>query len=598
MLALSVRGLAKSFGARALFRDVSFEIGAGEKVALFGPNGCGKSTLLDIISGCIEPDSGSVWRQPGALLGYLPQALQLPGDLTPSDLCHDPAALGRFGIEPAVASMPISSLSAGQHRRVGLAQVWAARPDLIMLDEPTNHLDAPAMDLLARLIRESRAAVLLVSHDRYFLDHTVRRIIELTPLGVRSYNGAYTAFRARKHSELEAERRLYEKQEREEDRLKQAASREMEWFRQAHRHAGQNDFLRARANKGAARARASFARLERFRKQRIGKPRDADAMVLRMGQARKAGRRLIHASGISKSFDRPLFGEADVAVMRGDRIAIVGPNGSGKTTLLRILLGLEPPTSGTVWRSPSASWFYFDQTMEQLDPSHTVLESVSCAASARSPQEIRNILGALLFHGSAAGNRISMLSLGERVRVMFGRMIARGYDILALDEPTNNLDVESREAIERRLESWTGTVVIVSHDRYLLDRICTTTISIQDGTLRTYYGPPSASMTEAETEAGTGAESTTGARVSARAKAVLGPGAELPRECSRGSAKGAGDAAGTAYAADPADALVLQNRLAVLSAKLSDASASEAERADAERDFLAISRALSQMRRK
>ena len=598
MLALSVRGLAKSFGARALFRDVSFEIGAGEKVALFGPNGCGKSTLLDIISGCIEPDSGSVWRQPGALLGYLPQALQLPGDLTPSDLCHDPAALGRFGIEPAVASMPMSSLSAGQHRRVGLAQVWAARPDLIMLDEPTNHLDAPAMDLLARLIRESRAAVLLVSHDRYFLDHTVRRIIELTPLGVRSYNGAYTAFRARKHSELEAERRLYEKQEREEDRLKQVASREMEWFRQAHRHAGQNDFLRARANKGAARARASFARLERFRKQRIGKPRDADAMVLRMGQARKAGRRLIHASGISKSFDRPLFGEADVAVMRGDRIAIVGPNGSGKTTLLRILLGLEPPTSGTVWRSPSASWFYFDQTMEQLDPSHTVLESVSCAASARSPQEIRNILGALLFHGSAAGNRISMLSLGERVRVMFGRMIARGYDILALDEPTNNLDVESREAIERRLESWTGTVVIVSHDRYLLDRICTTTISIQDGTLRTYYGPPSASMTEAETEAGTGAESTTGARVSARAKAELGPGAELPRECSRGSAKGAGDAAGTAYAADPADALVLQNRLAVLSAKLSDASASEAERADAERDFLAISRALSQMRRK
>ena len=570
MLTLSVRGLAKSFGARALFRDVSFEIGAGEKVALFGPNGCGKSTLLDIISGCIEPDSGSVWRQPGALLGYLPQALQLPGDLTPSDLCHDPAALGRFGIEPAVASMPMSSLSAGQHRRVGLAQVWAARPDLIMLDEPTNHLDAPAMDLLARLIRESRAAVLLVSHDRYFLDHTVRRIIELTPLGVRSYNGAYTAFRARKHSELEAERRLYEKQEREEDRLKQVASREMEWFRQAHRHAGQNDFLRARAKKGAARARASFARVERFRKQRIEKPRDADAIVLKMGQARKAGRRLIHASGISKSFGRPLFGEADVAVMRGDRIAIVGPNGSGKTTLLRILLGLESPTSGTVWRSPSASWFYFDQTMEQLDPSHTVFESVSCAARERAPQEIRDILGALLFRGSWAGKRVGVLSLGERVRVMFARMMARGYDILGLDEPTNNLDVESREAIERCLESWAGTLVIVSHDRYLLDRICATTISIDDGILRTHCGPPSESMTDAESLCGR-------------------DGDPIGR---------ADHAAGAAHATDPADALVLQNRLAVLSARLSDASAGEAERADAERDFMAISRALAQMRRR
>lgn len=570
MLALSIRGLAKSFGARTLFRDVSFEIEAGEKVALFGPNGCGKSTLLDIISGRTEPDSGTVWNRPGAILGYMPQALRFQGNLTPSDFCHDPAVLGRFGIDPAVASMPMSNLSAGQHRRVGLAQVWASQPDLIMLDEPTNHLDAPAMDLLASLIRESRAAVLLVSHDRYFLDHTARRIVELTAQGVRSYSGNYTAFRAQKDSELEAEWRLYEKQEREEDRLRQMASREMEWFHQAHRHAGQNDFLRARAKKGAARARASFARLERFREQRAKKPRDADAIVLRMGQARKAGRRLIHASDMSKSFDRPLFGAADVAIMRGDRAAIVGPNGAGKTTLLRILLGLEPPTSGTVWRSPSASWFYFDQTMQQLDPSQTVFESVSCAAGEREPQEIRDILGALLFRGSSAGKRVSVLSLGERVRVMFGHMIARGYDILALDEPTNNLDVESREAIERCLESWAGTVVIVSHDRYLLDRICTTTISIEDGTLRTYYGPPSASMTGAEPLSGHDDE----------------------------SAKGADHATGTAHAADPADALVLQNRLAVLSAKLSDASAGEAERADAERDFLEISRALSQMRRK
>jgi len=259
-----------------------------------------------------------------------------------------------------------------------------------------------------------------------------------------------------------------------------------------------------------------------------------------------------------------------VAIMRGDRIAIVGPNGSGKTTLLRILLGLEPPTSGTVWRSPSASWFYFDQTLEQLNPSQTVFDSVSCAASAHSPQEVRDILGALLFRGSAVGKRIGVLSLGERVRVMFGRMIALGYDILALDEPTNNLDVESREAIERCLESWAGTVVIVSHDRYLLDRICTTTISIEDGTLRTYCGPPSASMTETE------------------------PLCERDDDPTRG----ADHATGTANTANAEDALVLQNRLAVLSAKLSDASAGEAQRADAERDFIAISRALAQMRRK
>ncbi len=590
MLALSVSDLAKSFGARTLFRSVSFEVKAGEKVALFGPNGCGKSTLLNIISGRTEPDSGTVWTRPGVILGYLPQALQFQGDLTPSDLCGDPAVLGRFGIEPATAGMPMSNLSAGQHRRVGLAQVWAAQPDLIMLDEPTNHLDAPAMDLLAGLIRSSRAAVLLVSHDRYFLDRTAQRVIDLTPFGARSYNGNYTAFRARKDSELEAEWRLYEKQEREEDRLRQVASREMEWFRQAHKRAGQNDFLRARASKGAARARASFARLERFREQRIEKPREADAILIRMGRAQKAGRRLIHATGISKSFDRPLFSSADVAVMRGDRIAIVGPNGSGKTTLLRMLLDLERPTSGTVWRSPSASWFYFDQTLEQLDPSHTVFESVSCAAGARSPQEVRDILGALLFRGSAAGRRVSVLSLGEKVRVAFGRMIARGYDILALDEPTNNLDVESREAIERCLELWAGTVVIVSHDRYLLDRICTTTISIEDGALRTYYGPPSASMTEAEAEPAAEAEP--------KPKPTCEPADEHAHEPAEGPGEGPGDDAGAAASADYVDALVLQNRLAVASARLSDPRASEAERADAERDFLAISRALAQMRRK
>ncbi len=567
MPVLSVNNLTKSYGAHELFRDVSFEISAGEKVALFGPNGCGKSTLLGIVAGRLDPDFGGARLQPGATLGYLPQALCFPGGLRPPDLCSDPAILGRLGIEPSIANIPLANLSAGQRMRVGLAQVWAAQPDLIMLDEPTNHLDASAMDLLARLIREARSAVLLVSHDRYFLDHTVERVIELTPSGARSYAGNYTVFRSCKQSQLEAQWKLYEEQEHEENRLRQMASRQMEWFRQAHKKAGQDDFLRARAKKGAARARASSARLEQFRRQRIERPQQADSIALIIGQAQKTGRRLIHASGVSKSFGpKPLFGATDVAVMRGDRVAIVGPNGSGKTTLLRILLGLEPPTAGSVWRSPSASWFYFDQTLEQLDPSHTVFESISSVASERSPQEIRSILGALLFRGDAAGKRVGMLSLGERVRLAFARIMAHRYDILALDEPTNNLDVESRESIERCLEAWAGTLVVVSHDRYLLERICTKTVFIETGNVRTYYGPPSAPQ----------AQSTKG-----RADAPNATG--TPRATS---------------ALEAHDPLVLQNRLAVLSARLSDTRASAEERAQAERDFAAVSQALAKTRRR
>lgn len=565
MLVLSVKGLAKSFGARTLFTGVSLEIHAGEKVALFGPNGCGKSTLLEIIAGHMEPDAGYTWIQPKISVGYLPQAMQFDDEARPSDICRDPAVLGRFGIERAAASMPMASLSAGQRTRARLAQVWAAQPDLVILDEPTNHLDAPAMDLLAHLVREAGAAVLLVSHDRYFLDLTVQRIVELTPQGARSYPGAYTSFRARKQDEIEAATMLYERQEQEEARLERLAARQMEWFRQAHRQAGQNDFARARAKKGAARARASSARLERFRDQRIDKPRRPDGIAARMGRAQKTGRRIIHAQGISKTFSAELFSPSDVAVMRQDRVAIVGPNGSGKTTLLRILLGLEPHSSGGVWRSPTASFFYFDQTLQQVEPSQTVFESVYRAAD-RTPQEIRDILGALLFRGDNVFKRVGVLSLGERVRLAFGQMMARDYDVLALDEPTNNLDVESREAIERCLEAWDGTLIVISHDRYLLNRLCTTTVSIEDRTVRTYHGPPS----------------------------------DLPSDSVSGATTGssADSSADHASAPDEAAVLILENRLAQLAARLSDAHADCEEKAQTEREFMTISRELARLRRR
>ena len=489
MLALSVRGLAKSFGARALFRDVSFEIGAGEKVALFGPNGCGKSTLLDIISGCIEPDSGSVWRQPGALLGYLPQALQLPGDLTPSDLCHDPAALGRFGIEPAVASMPMSSLSAGQHRRVGLAQVWAARPDLIMLDEPTNHLDSTSRELLYDYLSQIKSTCVVVSHDTTLLDQ-FDITCELSAKGIKRYGGNYTFYKEQKTLEIEA---LNENIETEERMLRLARKKiqkekEKQDKRNSQGEKNKKELPRIARKTALNRGEQTGARLkevhsqliheneERLKKLRNEQQIYAELKIDLSDSNLHKGKLLVKAEQINHSYsgDNLLWIESlDLSLYSGTRCLVKGKNGSGKTTLVNILTGGLCPSHGQISKG-DFTYAYLDQEYNLVHKNCTILELAESNNQRNLPMhELRMLLNRSLFTAESLAKNCLELSGGEKMRLSTLMLILRKQapDLLILDEPTNNIDLASIHILTQTIKSFKGSLLVISHDRDFIEEI-------------------------------------------------------------------------------------------------------------------------------
>lgn len=580
MVVLRATRLSKAYGIETIFKNASFEISSGERVALFGPNGSGKSTLLRIITGHETPDDGQVWIYPELRVGYIPQKPEFPEWATPISLCHAAIcelagtenaeeALSRFGISKEMRTRRVKTLSAGEQTRLGLACTWAIRPDILLLDEPTCHLDIEGLELLTDLLLAHKGTALIVSHDRRFLDDVAIRLLELAPDGIRSFTGNYSAYRMQKEAEFDAQMKAYTHYKREERRLEGKVSQQMEWFRSAHRSAGQNDFLRAKAKKGARRAKATARRLERLRKEKVARPGGNDSPQMQMRSAEKTGVRIILAEGASKAFSSTLlFDRLDLAISRGDHLGIIGPNGCGKTTLLHILLGSEPPTAGTVWRSPSCRSFYMDQHYETLDPNLTVLEATMEAQSRGSSpfndrgaqiQAARDLLASLLLRGADVHKRISVLSWGERARVSIARMLISDYNLVALDEPTNNLDVESREAIESCLAAWKGTLVVVSHDRRFLEHTCNMIAAFDSGQVSVFPG------TYSEWEE----------HKKQKPAQPTGP-AEKPGHTM----------------------LELEHRLALLSARLSAEFQSDEEKTAIEEEFLATARALNTMRRK
>lgn len=573
MLVLSVKELRKDYGTRTVFQNVSFEIYGGEKTALFGPNGAGKTTILEIITGLQLPDGGRTFVAPGVSLGFLPQTSQFEPGLTLAEACSTGSfltsrsqgeALRRFGFAPESSETPVDRLSAGERTRLGLARLWMASPRLVLLDEPTNHLDIEGMKWLTRFLNGYDGTVLVVSHDRYFLDQTVSRVIELSPGGARSFSGNYSAYRRQKKAEFEAQAALYEQQQREEHRIEQLIAAQMEWFRKAHRDAGKQAemraskyFYRARAKRMARRAKATIHRLERMKSEQVEKPRTPDQMNFSVGASGKSGRRVVLAEGLEKSFGRLLFSDVNLSIMRGDRIGIAGPNGCGKTTLLRTLLGHEIIDEGTVWMSPTASPYYFDQELEELDNSMTVLESV-VEGSTRPPDEVRSLLGAMLFSGDSVTKRVGVLSRGERVRVALARLLAGDHRLLALDEPTNNLDVDSREAVEECLARYEGTLIVISHDRYLLERVCNRIVAFDAGRVTVFNGRYS-EFEPLEAHASRPAQ-----------EASAAP--RLTRD----------------------EVIVLRHRLAVLSARLNDPTQSGEEKQRTRNEFIETARRLGQ----
>lgn len=485
---LSVRKVTMSFGGAPLLEDASLEVSAGERVCLVGHNGAGKSTLLGIVDGTLAPDQGEVQLAPGNRLASLPQTV--PADLVGTIESVVSGGLDDTGlpewemqtqVERILEEMEleggrtVETLSAGLKRRVLLARALVSDPELLILDEPTNHLDLPAIRWTETFLRERyRGALLFVTHDRTFLQNVATRIIDLDRGRLISWDCDYRTYLERKAEWLAAEAHQqaeFDKKLAEEER----------WIRRGIQ-------ARRTRNEGRVRALKRMREEHRARRQKIG------SVNLQIDAANRSGNKVIAAEEASFAYgDTAVINPFSTLISRGDRIGIVGPNGAGKTTLLRLLLGELSPASGEVQLGTNLEIAYFDQLRNQLDEDQTVVESIAGGSETVSLQggtkHVMSYLGDFLFPPDRARSPVSMLSGGERNRLLLARLFTRPANLLVLDEPTNDLDLETLELLEERLTEFTGTILLVSHDRSFLDHVVTDLLVLDgSGSVESFVG--------------------------------------------------------------------------------------------------------------
>ena len=481
--------VAVAFGHLPLLDEIAFQVDAGERIAIIGRNGTGKSTLLQILSGDLQPDSGLVLRQPGTRVARLVQDVPLSTDRTVADVvgeglgaldAHDEwqrhhqadMIMTRLELPPAAI---VDSLSGGWKRRVLLARALVGQPDLLLLDEPTNHLDIEAITWLESFLAEYRGAVVFVTHDRAFLERLATRIVELDRGRLTSWPGDYATFERKKEEWLANEELSNAKFD------KKMATEEV-WLRRG---------VKARRTRDEGRVKALMAmRADRAeRRSRIGTVR------LQIEQADASGKMVFEAQDVSFAFASglPVVRNFSARVMRGDRIGLIGPNGAGKTTLLRLLLGELAPTEGEVRRGANVQVAYYDQQREQLDPDRTVVDTIGDGNDTVTvngqPRHVHGYLQDFLFSPERARSPVRALSGGERNRLLLARLFTRPANVLVLDEPTNDLDLETLELLEQQLVDWPGTLLLVSHDRRFLDNVVTSTFAFEgEGNVEEYVG--------------------------------------------------------------------------------------------------------------
>jgi ABC transport system ATP-binding/permease protein len=517
---LSLDHVGHAYGHVPLLDDVSLQLERGERVALIGRNGSGKSTLLRIVSGELEPDRGTVWRAPGSGSARLEQDVPLAagttvfevvaeglGDLSSLvaayhhatvEVAHGrPDALDQMGrlqheleerdgwrLEQRVemvlsrlqlpADAPVGTLSGGWRRRVMLARALVASPDVLLLDEPTNHLDIEAIEWLESFLADYAGAVLMVTHDRAFLERLATRVVELDRGRLTSWPGDYRTFVQKKEEWLENEAIANEQ-------FDKTLAVEEAWLRRG---------IKARRTRDEGRVK----RLLDMRAERAARRSRTGTVRMSLESADRAGKMVFETDGVRKAFgDKVVIDGFSTRILRGDRIGLIGPNGAGKTTLLRILLGELAPDAGSVRTGANVQVAYFDQQREQLDPERTVVDTVAdgndqVTVGGRT-RHVHGYLEDFLFPPERARSPVKALSGGERNRLLLARLLTRPATVLVLDEPTNDLDLETLEVLESQLVDWPGTLLVVSHDRRFLEHVVTSTIAFEgDGRVAEYVG--------------------------------------------------------------------------------------------------------------
>ena len=525
MQILSGKDISKAYGTDIIFEDVCFGVDKGDRVGIVGPNGCGKSTLLGIIAGNIEATSGGIYIRSGYSLGYLRQQNQFLGSGTVieeaeksfehlyeierrlaelqdaiSDHSSDSfekdladftelsekyeelggytykselsATLAHMGFKEEDKSKTISTLSGGERTRLALSCMLLRKPDILMLDEPTNHLDLHMLAWLESFLESYKGTIIVVSHDRYFLDRITNKIFDLSAGTLDAYKGNYSEFTVKREERLEVMRREYEKQQAE-------IARQEEMIRRFKQHGTEHLTKRAKSRE------KRLAMLEVVEKPKIKQ----DKMKISFEADYKSGSEVLEAEGLSKSFgDRQLFKNAGLLIRKGERVCIIGENGIGKTTLIRILIGLETADEGYLRTGYNVNFGYYDQGQLLLDENETVLGEMKNAYRLYTDTEMRSLLGRFLFKGDDVFKQVRDLSGGEKAKLSLLKLMLSGANTLVLDEPTNHLDIESKEIVEEALLEFKGTLIIVSHDRYLLNIIPDRILELTEDGLVEYKG--------------------------------------------------------------------------------------------------------------
>ncbi|HEX9068573.1 MAG TPA: ABC-F family ATP-binding cassette domain-containing protein [Ktedonobacterales bacterium] len=594
-----ITNMTKYYGADLIFEDVSFRVEQRDRIGLVGPNGAGKTTLLKLLTGSLEPDAGSVSVAQGVRVGYLPQipdfhpsrtlreelldavahiremeeriqqvatdlaAAQTAGDAALAsalldeyaDVQHRFEHAGGYTIDSRVEQVlsglgfsrelwdaPARQLSGGQQTRAALGKLLVREPELLLLDEPTNHLDLNALEWLEDYLTAWRGAVLVVSHDRYFLDRVTNRTIEVDHHAAYLYHGAYSQFVRLRTERLERWER--------------------EYVTQQEHIAHQEDFIRRyKAGQRAKEARGRQKQLDRL--ERVDRPPEQQTIRFHLGARYESGQTVLTTDKLVAGFP-PRPGEGgdglrlavpDIMLVRGERVALMGANGSGKTTLLRTLLGEIPPRWGRASLGHNVHIGYYAQTHEHLDSALTVLDEVRQSTSL-SEEGVRTFLGRFLFTEDDVFKPVGALSGGERARVALAKLSLQGANFLVLDEPTNHLDLPSRQALETILSEYDGTILFVSHDRYFVDALATQVWTVADGRLQVHQGNYTRFRQHAQVAAH-------GAKGSASAKKAVQRG-------STGS--GAKQATRTAQTVE-AEITALESKVSAIEAELAEASA-------------------------
>ena len=524
MTLLRIDNITKTFAGITVLHNISWHIEAGRKIGLIGANGSGKSTLLHLLSGSMQADSGTIERARHVHLGHLTQTMTVEGErslyeevreafrplldmqtdmmaletrmaqnqVTPQELQHYGTLLEEFslrqgytiqarveatlfglGFHPMDLHKPVPQLSGGQKNMAALARVLLQEPDLLLLDEPSNHLDITATEWLEGTLRTYPGTVVVVSHDRYFLDRTVEEIVELDSHHLQGYVGNYSAYVQAKAVQREQQRKAYDQQQAEIQRQEEFIRRNM---------AGQK-------TRQAQSRQKVLARLERVEKPTSNQPQ----MQLHLTASGRESHEVVVCRKVSKSFgDHTVLRDLSCTIYRGDKVGLVGPNGAGKTTFLRLLMDRDTPDHGVIRRGRNVLVAYYDQELQGLQPQRTVLDEVWAIEPWKTAGEMRSYLARFLFRGEEVQQTIDTLSGGEKSRVALAKLMLSTANFLVLDEPTNHLDIPAREVLEEALVAYPGTLLLVSHDRYFLDRVITRLLYMRHGTCEEYTGNYSA----------------------------------------------------------------------------------------------------------